>query len=478
MPAAAPRPPLKSAPPRPPLTFERSAALPVPAAEAFAWHGRPGALARLIPLWEHVTVEAASGGIREGATVVLKLKLGPVPVRWHARHTLFEDRGADGGTFRDVQDRGPFAFWEHTHAIAPDGTDRSRLTDTVRYLPPGGAPGKRLGEGFAERRLTAMFRYRHAVTAADLAAHRRARDQPRRAALISGAGGLIGAQLSAFLTGGGHRVAALSRSPGAGDVGWDPAGGTIDRAGLDGFDAVVHLAGESIMGRWTAAKKRRVRDSRVNGTRLLCEALANRPTPPDVLVCASAIGIYGDRGDEVLTEASPPGDGFLAEVCEAWEAACRPAVEAGVRVVHARFGVVLSPRGGALAAQLPVFKAGAGGPVGGGEQWTSWVGRDDAVGAVHHALMTESLSGPMNVAAPGAVTNEAFTQTLAETLRRPAVLPVPAIAVRLAFGEMGEELLLSSARVKPAALLASGYTFRHAELGAALRHLLGRTAPA
>ena len=469
MPAAPP------GPRRDPLTFARSVELPVTAAEAFAWHERPGALARLTPPWENVTVESATGGIREGAEVVLQLKLGPVPLRWRALHPLYENRGLRGGTFQDVQTSGPFAFWEHTHSVTPLGEDGATLTDAVRYLPPGGALGRRLGAGFAEGKLEAMFAYRHAVTAADLADHRRFAGRPRRNVLISGASGLIGSQLAAFLTGGGHRVAALTRSPSEpGDVVWDPAAGELDPAKLAGFDAVVHLAGESVQGRWTAAKKRRIRDSRVNGTRLLCEALTQREEPPAVLVCASAIGLYGDRGDETLTEGSEPGEGFLAEVCREWESAADPAREAGIRVVHVRFGVVLTPAGGALGTQLPVFKLGGGGPVGGGGQWVSWVSRDDAVGAVHHALMTDSLAGPMNVAAPGATTNAEFARALGDALNRPAVLPVPAAAVRLAFGEMGRELLLSSARVKPAALTAAGYRFRHPDLDHALRHLLGK----
>ena len=464
-------------PARAPLSFARTRELPVPAADAFAWHARPGALPRLTPPWEDVAVESATGGIRAGAEVVLKLNLGPVPVRWHALHTAFDDRGDAGGMFRDVQTSGPFAFWEHTHEIAPAPKDpaRSTLTDAVRYLPPGGPLGKTLGAGFAEKKLAAMFAYRHAVTAADLAAHHRFRDEPRRRVLISGATGLIGSQLAPFLTGGGHDTAALSRSVrGDGTVRWDPAAGEIDAVGLTGFDAVVHRAGETIQGRWTAGKKRRIRDSRVDGTRLLCEALAKLERRPEVLVCAGAIGVYGDRGGDVLTEESAPGDDFLAETAVAWERACDPARDAGIRVVNTRFGIVLSPEGGALGKQLPIFRAGGGGPVGRGEQWWSWVSRDDAVGAVHHALMDRSVRGPINVTAPGATTNAEFTRTLADVLHRPAVVPVPAFAVRLAFGEMGEALLLTSTRVKPASLTAAGYRFRHPELGAALRHMLGQ----
>ena len=461
-------------PPADPLSFTRSVRLPAPAKEAFAWHGRPGALPRLVPPWEDVRVESATGGIEAGAEVVLRADLGPVPVRWHALHTDHENRGEDGGMFRDVALSGPFAYWRHTHDIRPAGEAGSTLIDAVDYLPPGGTLGKTLGAGFVERRLEAMFAYRHRTTADDLAAHRRFADRPRRRVLISGATGLIGSQLSALLTTGGHTTAALSRSDrGEGTVRWDPAAGEIDAAALPGFDAVVHLAGESIQGRWTAEKKRRIRDSRVNGTRLLCEALAEFDTPPQVLVCASAVGVFGDRGDEVLDEESRAGEGFLAEVAQAWEAACDPARAAGVRVVHARFGVVLDPGGAALAKQLPIFKAAGGGPVGPGSQWLSWVGRDDAIGAVHHCLMDEAISGPVNVTAPGAVTNAEFARTLGEVLGRPAVVPVPTLAVKLAFGEMGEALLLASTRVKPTRLLEAGYHFRHPELGGCLRHLLG-----
>ncbi|MEM9700901.1 MAG: TIGR01777 family oxidoreductase [Planctomycetota bacterium] len=462
-------------PSRSPLTFEKTSALPVPAADAFGWHERPGALPRLTPPWENVSLERATGGIREGAEVVLKLKLGPVALRWHALHTAYENRGEDGGMFRDVSLKGPFAFWEHTHHVDPGPDGTSLLRDSVRYLPPGGALGKSLGKGFASRQLAAMFAYRHAQTVADLAAHYRFRQQPRMKVLISGAGGLIGRQLTAFLTTGRHEVTALSRSDKPGAIQWNPTSGEIPAEKLEGFDAVVHLAGETVQGRWTEAKKRRIRDSRVDGTKLLAKALASLNEPPKTLICASASGFYGDRGDEPLTEESPAGEGFLAETCREWEAAADPARDAGIRTVHSRFGIILSPEGGALAKQLPIFKTGGGGRVGSGKQWWSWAARDDAVGAIHHALMTDSMSGPMNVVAPGTVTNDAFTQTLGEVLNRPAVLPVPEFAVRLAFGEMGEGLLLTGARLKPKALLAAGYQFRHAELEAALRFLLGRT---
>jgi uncharacterized protein (TIGR01777 family) len=275
---------------------------------------------------------------------------------------------------------------------------------------------------------------------------------------VTGASGLIGSALVESLKAAGHEVTRVPR-------------GQFDVA--EGRDAVVHLAGENIAGRWTAQKKQRIRDSRVEGTRRLCEALVKMSARPKVLVCASAIGYYGDRGDEVLTEESAPGSGFLAEVCRDWEAATRPASQKGVRVVNLRFAVVLSAKGGALAKMLFPFKLGLGGIVGSGRQWWSWVAVDDVVGAIAQALTTEQLSGPVNVASPQPVTNREFTKTLGKVLGRPTIFPMPAFAARLAFGEMADAALLASARVQPAKLAASGYRFRYPDLAHALRHVLG-----
>ena len=293
--------------------------------------------------------------------------------------------------------------------------------------------------------------------------------------LISGRSGLVGSALASFLTSGGHEVVALSRSPSKpGQIHWDPEHGVLDAAELEGFDAVVHLAGESVARRWTAAQKRCIRDSRVKGTRLLSETLARLDRPPRTLVCASAIGYYGDRGSEILTEESPPGTGFLPDVCREWEAAADAARQKGVRVVHVRIGVVLTPKGGALAQMLTPFKLGAGGVIGSGEQFWSWIVLDDLVGAIHHALATESLTGPVNATSPNPVTNREFTKTLGRVIRRPTILPMPAFAARLALGQMADELLLASARVLPQRLLATNYAFRDPELEGALRRMLGQ----
>lgn len=296
---------------------------------------------------------------------------------------------------------------------------------------------------------------------------------------VSGSTGLVGSALVPFLTTSGHQVVRLVRSkPNPGEVYWSPGEGRLDASGLEGLEAVVHLAGENITGRWTPAKKARIRESRVQGTQLLAGTLAELPQPPKVLVCASAIGYYGDRGEEVLQEASPPGSNFLAEVCQAWEAASQPAAQKGIRVVSLRIGVVLSPRGGALGQMLLPFKLGVGGKIGSGRQYMSWIAIDDLVGVIHHALTTDSLQGPVNTVAPQAVTNLEFTKTLGRVLGRPTLFPLPAFAARWAFGQMADELLLASARVEPARLKASGYVFRTPDLEGALRHLLGKTRAA
>lgn len=294
--------------------------------------------------------------------------------------------------------------------------------------------------------------------------------------LVSGSTGFIGSELVAFLKGKGHSVTRLVRAKtGSGDeeILWNPVARVIDMKRMDGFDAVVHLAGDPIaQGRWTPEKKARIRDSRVKGTRFLSESVGQLARPPRTFLCASAIGLYGDRGAEILTEESSPGTGFLAETGIAWERACEPAVQKGLRVVNMRIGVVLSPKGGALKMMLPPFRLGVGGILGDGQQFMSWVALPDVAAAFHHALTTDSLRGPVNAVSPNPVSNREFTKTLGSVLHRPTVLPMPAFAVRTLFGEMGQELLLASTRVDPRRLKSTGYRFQHPDLDGALRALL------
>jgi uncharacterized protein (TIGR01777 family) len=295
---------------------------------------------------------------------------------------------------------------------------------------------------------------------------------------VTGGSGLIGTAVTRHLRPGQHRITRLvRRSAGPGEISWDPAVGRLDPATLEGVDAVIHLAGENVGVRWTAERKRRIRESRVGGTRLLSQTLAELQRRPRVLISASAVGIYGDRGDEILTEDSSLGDrniDFLASVSQEWEAAADPARAAGIRVVHPRFGVVLSPTGGALGKLLLPFRLGLGGRVGAGTQWLSWISIDDAVDSILYGLETESLHGPINATAPNPVTNADFTTTLGQVLRRPTRFTVPARALRLVLGEVADETLLASTRVLPAKLLQSGYQFHHTELEDALRHVLGK----
>ncbi|MCU1268885.1 MAG: hypothetical protein JWN74_179 [Acidobacteriaceae bacterium] len=291
--------------------------------------------------------------------------------------------------------------------------------------------------------------------------------------LISGASGLIGSALVPALESHGHKVTRLARGPtgNQNEKQWDPMH-EVSPELVSGFDVVIHLSGESVAGRWTAEKKRRIRESRIVSTSNLSRALAKTERPPRTFLCASAIGYYGNRGDEILTEDSPPGEGFLPEVCREWEATSEPDVRAGIRTVNLRFGIVLSQHGGALMQMLLPFRLGLGGKIGSGRQWYSWSHINDVVSAVMHILQEESLRGPINMTAPNPVINAEFTRALASVLKRPAFFAVPAFAAKLAFGEFAEEGLLASVRVLPKKLLESGFEFRYPELGAALVHLL------
>jgi uncharacterized protein len=297
--------------------------------------------------------------------------------------------------------------------------------------------------------------------------------------LVSGVSGPIGTALLPSLGARGYDVVRLVRATSnsaahnGAQIAWDPAQ-PISPDAVSGFDAVIHLAGESIVGRWSAEKKEKIRDSRVIGTHHLSEALAQAKSKPHVFICGSAIGYYGSRGDEVLKENSDAGNGFLPDVCRDWEAATQPAIKAGIRTAQIRTGIVLSPKGGALGAMLTPFKLGVGGRVGNGRQWMSWIDVEDMVGAIHHILKADLLQGPVNMVAPKPVTNAEFTKTLASVLSRPSIFPVPEFVVKTAFGEMGETVLLGSQRVEPAKLVGTGYPFRFRDLRDSLKNVLKR----
>ncbi len=454
-------------------TYARRSPIAASSGALFRWHAQPGAFERLTPPWEPVEILERPAALEDGSRAVLAIRIGPFRKRWIAEHRACRP----GVGFDDVQISGPFARWHHRHRMHARGPERSELVDHIEYALPFGPLGRLLGGRSVQRKLERMFRYRHEITAEDLLAHGGAAAGRSLRIVITGASGFLGRTLVPFLTTGGHDVVTLARGEGDGPT-WDPSAGRLDPALLEGADAVIHLAGENVAGgRWTEARKQRIRNSRVDGTGLVARTIAAMENPPGVFLCASAVGIYGARGDETLDESATPGSGFLADVVRAWEGACEPARDAGVRVVNLRFGVILGAAGGALQRMLTPFKLCLGGRLGSGRQVMSWVGVDDAAAAVLHALRRPELAGPVNVTAPEPVTNRVFTKTLARVLGRIAILPVPAFLLRLLFGEMGEAVLLRGARVVPARLLETGFRFRHPDLETCLRHALGRTEP-
>jgi uncharacterized protein (TIGR01777 family) len=448
--------------------------MPVPAKVLFDWHTRPGAFERLQPPWAPAGVVARKGTIRDGDVTVARIPMGllPLTTRWVARHFDY----VEGEQFSDEMVEGPFRQWRHVHRVERIDDARSALVDDIEYDLPL-RPFSSIGEGTLVRaQLERTFAYRHAVLREDLRLHASLALAPKRV-LMTGATGLVGSQLAALLTTGGHEVIRLARAPETdrpGQIAWDPRKGfEPGDPRLEGIDVVIHLAGENVgAGRWTDARKARIRDSRIGPTRLLAEAIARMERKPEAFLCASAVGWYGNRGDAVLGESEPAADTFLGRTCAEWEAAAEPARAAGIRTVHLRLGVVLSPQGGALAKMLPPFLAGVGGPFGDGRQWLPWITIDDVVGAFLFAMGTPSLEGAVNLCQEPVRVAE-FAETLGRVLSRPSFMPAPAAALRLAFGEMADALLLASVRAVPTRLREAGYRFRHATVEDGLRHLLG-----
>ena len=443
-----------------------SSVIDAPIYEVFDWHTRPGAFTRLAPPWQPVRVIAEADSLKNG-----RAELGlPGGLRWVADHQpdsydpprrFVDTIGTDGLASLPVR---LAVRWRHTHDFDELSGERTRLTDRVATPVPAAA-------------LRAMFGYRHRQLADDIAVHRRAAAHglaPLTVA-VTGSSGLVGSQLTAFLSTGGHRVIRLVRHAATktDERQWNPD--DPDPGLLAGVDAVIHLAGASIAGRFTDEHRAAIRDSRIGPTRRLAELIAQSADGPKVLISASAVGFYGyDRGDETLTEDSERGDGFLADVVAEWEDATVPAQEAGARVVRVRTGIVQSPGGGTLRLLRPLFAAGLGGRVGNGQQWLSWIGIDDLVDVYHRGLWDTDLSGPVNAVAADPVRNVDYTRTLAHVLRRPALLPVPPFGPRLLLGEQGaRELACASQRVLPARLQQADHRFRRPDLEQTLRHLLG-----
>jgi uncharacterized protein (TIGR01777 family) len=450
--------------------FETELTLEFTPEELFAWHMRPAAFERLVPPWQDIRVIDRRGTIRDGDSVEFEFHVGPIPVRWRARHEGF----IEGRRFCDVQERGPFAQWNHTHLFEPaDGG--CTLKEIVEYRLPLDGIGLVFGGWKAGEELERLFWFRHERLRRDLERHRKYSTHPLRI-VISGASGLLGSALVPFLLTGGHEVHRLvRREPGGeNEISWDPGEGKLDPKAMEGFDVLINLSGENIAsGRWTPARKKAILQSRTDSAGLLSETLARLSRPPEVFLCASAAGYYEMTDSDPKTDASGKGTGFLPEVCEQWEAACGPARKAGVRVVNFRLSAVLTPAGGLLEKMLPVFRKGLGGPVGSGDQGLSWISMDDVLGAILFLISHTDIEGPVNLTSPQPVSNEGFTRTLGRVLRRPTPFRVPSFVVRGVFGEMGEEIMLNGSYVIPDRLQRKGFEFLEPALESALRWEMG-----
>lgn len=466
--------------------FEHVSRYPFPRDLVFAWHQRPGAVTRIMPPGMATVLSRPTDGINAGSEVKLRIthplvagvKLPGgrrIGLSWTVRHTEL----VPGERFVDEQVRGPFKSWRHEHRFSDGPGGSTVLTDRITWELPVRLPAG-FDQALLEMQLDGLLQFRERQLRDDLSLQARLPMAPDHV-VVTGSSGLIGRQVCALLTTSGHRVTRLVRGrdslaiPAHGTATWDPENGVLDPAVLAGADAVVHLAGEPLAGRFTAAHRRRVLESRVRSTELLAAALASG-VGPRTLVQASGIGIYGARRpDEMLTEESAPGSGFLAEVVQAWEAAAQPAADAGVRVALLRTGIVLSEGGGALQPMVPLFSVGLGGRLTARDAYLSWIGLDDMARAYLHTLFTPGLSGPVNAVAPRPVTSQEFADTLGQVLHRPSLVPTPAFGPALLLGREGrDELVSTDQRVMPTKLLDTGFVFAQGHLIAALRHALMR----
>lgn len=456
-------------------TFKYSSVYPCSARELYDYHARPGALERLLPPWDKTTLIRKEGSIKPGGKVLLKIHTGPIPILWEAHH--IEDE--PGVRFKDIQHRGPFSQFSHTHSFS-DTESGCRLDDHIEFSLPGHSLLPPLITDQVIKKLQRGFQYRQHVLYEDILLHQKYSQKPLTI-LISGASGTLGQTLVPMLTTGGHTVYTLvRRKPDVEkqEIYWNPAKGEIDTSSLPPVDAVIHLAGEYIgLTRWSEDKKRRVLESRVKGTHLLAETIAALPAPPKVFLSASAVGYYGNRADTLLTEEAPPGTDYISEVCAAWENATLPAQKSNIRTIHMRLGVGLTPKGGALDRLISTSPLAYIRYFGSGNQYISWMSIDDMAAAMLHCIATPTLSGAVNIAAPSPVTNRELIEILSRVTTRPRVHPLPAVLLKTVFGQMASEIMLSSCRVSCKKLLDSGFRLRHENLESTLRKVLGKKIP-
>ena len=468
--------------------FESTLEVSVPVEKLFSWHENPGAFERLTPSFDPVKVSKRMGGV-DGGTVYIDMKAGPIPLTWVAQHHSYKKNVQ----FLEDQTSGPFVgplpfwngTWHHQHLFKKVDSKNSIVTDRLNYDFPMDPFGSIFGSWYTKKRLKQMFAYRRNITENDLYEQSKYKGKPLDIA-VTGGSGLVGAELMPYLTTAGHKVENIVRGrPKKGELGWNLQKGTISN--LEGKDAVVHLAGEPINKPiagvvpvpWTKWKRKEILESRVKGTRILAEHLASLNNPPKVLVCASAIGYYGDSGGALLSEDGGNGNDYFSRVVKEWEAAAKPAIDAGIRVVFLRLAPVMSPQGGALQVLSLPAMLGSSPPVAGGKQWWSWIAIDDVIGSIYHSIITESLSGAVNVASPNPVRQKEWAATLAKVFwgrlgKLTTLIPVPGFILKTFLGEFGDVLALSSIKVDSSKLIESGYKFRFEDLENCFRHLLGK----
>ncbi len=458
------------------VRYQRAITLPATSEVAFRWHSNPKLFYRLAPPWKSLQVKSIAADLSNGSKTIFRVPIAPFIGReWVAEHSDY----TPSSRFTDIQRKGPFAHWTHSHSFNDNSNGTCTLTDEIEFAPPL----RMLAEPVVGRALTTMidnlFTYRHHTSVEDLQYASDWKDSERMSIAVTGSSGLIGRRFCNFAETLGHQVTCIHRNAGSSEgIYWEPSKGQIDSDSLEGFDAIVHLAGENIAAkRWTAKQKRRIRDSRVTSTELLAKTVSGLANPPNVLVSASAIGFYGDRGEEILEDDASHSENetFLSRTAQEWEQASDLLLDSHVRLVKTRFGIVLSPQGGALKELLRPFKFCVGGKVGNGRQYWSWVTIDDVVQSLMFCLQNKAISGPVNVVSPNACTNLEFVKALGSVLRRPSIFPLPGFVARTVLGEMAEELLLHSTRVAPSKLLEHGYRFRDPVLADALSILLGRS---
>ncbi len=439
--------------------------MPLPASALFAWHMQPSAFLRQLPPWQRLTIRSSGNPADIGSRVKIELRpyLWPFSIRWILEITECKI----GEYFIDQQVRGPFRFWRHIHRTLSEG-EQSVLSDEIEWSTFNIARSR------ARAEIEKVFHWRHERLHADLYAYSNEKGSTKMRILVTGSSGLIGKNLVSFLRAGGHEVLRLVRKPTREKdaLVWNPEKGAFTLEDFEDFTAVIHLAGDNLNSqRWTSKHKKKIFQSRCRDTWLLAHALSRLKNPPQVFISSSAIGYYGDRGNQTLTEESEAGRGFLADLCQQWEKASAILQTRGTRIVHTRLGMVLSPEGGALKKLLPFYRWGLGAVLGKGEQWVSWIAADDVVYALHHILLTPELQGPVNLTAPQNLTNRDFSKSLALACKSQLFLRLPAPFVRIFFGEIADALLLSSERVFPQKLTNSGFLFTCPKIDLALKYI-------